>query len=70
MTVAHDPDLLDRVSRTRRSPGISTTRARVRRVHGTSPGSGALREIDGTLRSLGEALAARADETRPGSRAA
>lgn len=60
--ISRDLVLLDRMSRVSRSLGIITANARVSQVYGEDLDPDALREIGRSLRSLGDALIARADE--------
>ena len=62
MTAGRDLALLDRLSQTSRALGIITAEFRVCQVYGEDLNPGTLREIGESLRSLGEALLARAAE--------
>lgn len=62
MTTVRDLALLDRLSQTSRALGIITAEFRVCQVYGEDLNPDTLREIGESLRSLGEALLARAAE--------
>lgn len=62
MTAGRDLDLLDRLSQTSRALGVITAELRVCQVYDTPLNSATLRKTGNTLRSLGEALLARAAE--------